>query len=86
MTNIWSQFENADRESSEFHIYQEFKQNERDFVCHDLRHRQETIREGKVYPPFGTTASEGHNFVHLSVATWKSDVFRYLDETVRRRS
>jgi dipeptidyl aminopeptidase/acylaminoacyl peptidase len=38
----------------------------------------------KIYPPFGATASEGHNFVHLSVATWEPDVFTFLDERLRR--
>lgn len=36
-----------------------------------------------IYPPYGTTAFEGHNFIDLSVATWESDVFAFLDD--RRR-
>ena len=34
----------------------------------------------KIYPPFGTTASEGHNLVDLSVATWEGDVFAFLGD------
>ena len=37
-----------------------------------------------IYPAFGTTSSDGHNLVDLSVATWESDVFRFLDEQLRR--
>ena len=37
-----------------------------------------------IYPPFGATASEGHNFVHLSVGTWEPDVFTFLAERMRR--
>jgi dienelactone hydrolase len=37
----------------------------------------------KVYPAFGTTASDGHNIVDLSVATWEHDVFAFLDEHAR---
>lgn len=37
-----------------------------------------------IYPPFGTTASEGHNVVDLSVATWEHDVFAFLDEHLQR--
>jgi dienelactone hydrolase len=37
----------------------------------------------KIYPPFGATPSEGHNFLHLSVATWEADVFTFLDERLR---
>ncbi len=33
-----------------------------------------------IYPAFGTTSSDGHNLVDLSVATWENDVFKFLDE------
>jgi fermentation-respiration switch protein FrsA (DUF1100 family) len=33
-----------------------------------------------IYPPFGATASDGHNVVDLSVATWEGDVFAFLSE------
>jgi dienelactone hydrolase len=32
----------------------------------------------KIYPPFGTSAAEGHNIVFRSVLTWESDVFAFL--------
>jgi hypothetical protein len=38
----------------------------------------------KIYPPFGTTASQGHNLVDLSPVTWERDVFAFLDEHMRR--
>jgi dienelactone hydrolase len=38
----------------------------------------------KIYPPSGTTTSEGHNLVDLSIATWERDVFAFLDEYSRR--
>jgi dienelactone hydrolase len=38
----------------------------------------------KIYPAFGATTSEGHNLVDLSVGTWESDVFAFLDEQLRR--
>ena len=38
----------------------------------------------KIYPAFGTSKSDGHNLVDLSVATWENDVFSFLDEQIRR--
>jgi carboxymethylenebutenolidase len=38
----------------------------------------------KIYPAFGATTFEGHNIVHLSVATWEPNVFTFLDEQLRR--
>jgi carboxymethylenebutenolidase len=38
----------------------------------------------RIYPAFGRTTSEGHNFVDLSVETWENDVFTFLDEQLRR--
>ena len=38
----------------------------------------------KIYPSFGTTASEGHNMVDLGVAVWEDDVFAFLTECLRR--
>jgi pimeloyl-ACP methyl ester carboxylesterase len=35
----------------------------------------------KLYPPFGDTAEQGHDLIHLGVWTWESDVFRFLDKT-----
>ena len=36
----------------------------------------------RIYPSFGSTASEGHNFLYSSVGTWESDVFAFLDESL----
>jgi len=37
----------------------------------------------RIFPPFGATASQGHNFVHLGIA-WEPDVFAFLDKYMRR--
>ncbi|MGH7696519.1 MAG: alpha/beta hydrolase family protein [Gemmatimonadaceae bacterium] len=37
----------------------------------------------KIYPAFGSTAGEGHNFVYGSVAAWERDVFAFLAEHMR---
>jgi dienelactone hydrolase len=36
----------------------------------------------RIYPAFGSTASEGHNFLYSSTGTWESDVFAFLDESL----
>jgi carboxymethylenebutenolidase len=38
----------------------------------------------KIYPSIGTTADEGHDFLHLGVEIWEPDVFAFLDENMRR--
>jgi hypothetical protein len=38
----------------------------------------------KIYPPVGTTAEEGHDFVYRRVAEWEPDVFAFLEECLRR--
>jgi len=38
----------------------------------------------KIYPAYGKTADDGHNFVYTDIAEWEGDVFRFLDEHVRR--
>ena len=38
-----------------------------------------------IYPPVGNTPAAGHNAVHTDIATWEVDVFRFLDQHVRRR-
>jgi dienelactone hydrolase len=40
--------------------------------------------ELKIYPPFGQTSREGHNFLYRSVGTWESDVFAFLDAHLQR--
>ena len=36
----------------------------------------------RIYPAFGSTASEGHNFLYSTTGTWESDVFAFLDESL----
>lgn len=36
----------------------------------------------KIYPAFGTSAREGHNFIFLGVKTWQRDVFSFLHKNL----
>jgi carboxymethylenebutenolidase len=36
----------------------------------------------KIYPKFGETPQEGHNLIFRSIATWESDVFKFLNESL----
>jgi carboxymethylenebutenolidase len=38
----------------------------------------------KIYAPVGQTADDGHNMVYEAIPQWEADVFRFLDEQVRR--
>jgi len=38
----------------------------------------------KIYPPVGQTANDGHNFLYTNVPQWEDDVFKFLDENVKR--
>jgi carboxymethylenebutenolidase len=38
----------------------------------------------KIYPPIGHTVDDGHDFLHLGVNIWESDVFAFLDENMQR--
>jgi carboxymethylenebutenolidase len=33
----------------------------------------------EIYPPVGSTADDGHDFIHLKIPTWEADVFAFLD-------
>ena len=37
----------------------------------------------KIYPPFGKTADDGHNFVYNDISEWEADVFGFLDMHVK---
>jgi len=37
-----------------------------------------------IYPRFGSTANQAHNLIFLSPRTWDADVFKFLDENLRR--
>src|SRR6185503_1166443 len=39
----------------------------------------------KIYPSFGRSVEEGHSLVYLSVGTWESEGFAFLDERMRRQ-
>jgi carboxymethylenebutenolidase len=38
----------------------------------------------KMYPPSGRTSEDGHNFVYIAIPQWENDVFKFLDEHVKR--
>ena len=38
----------------------------------------------KIYPPVGQTPDDGHNFLYLGIPQWEDDVFRFLDEHLKR--
>jgi dienelactone hydrolase len=38
----------------------------------------------KIYPPFGHSSDDGHNFLYLGIPQWEDDVFGFLDEHVKR--
>ena len=38
----------------------------------------------KIYPPIGDTVDDGHDFLHLGVNIWESDIFAFLDEHMRK--
>jgi carboxymethylenebutenolidase len=38
----------------------------------------------KIYPPIGHTVDDGHDFLHLGISSWESDVFVFLDEQMRK--
>ena len=38
----------------------------------------------KIYPAVGNTPADGHYAVYTDIATWEGDVFRFLDEHMRR--
>lgn len=41
--------------------------------------------ELKIYPAVGETPAAGHQAVYSDIITWQADVFRFLDEHLRRR-
>jgi dienelactone hydrolase len=38
----------------------------------------------KIYPPFGNSPFEGHNMIFLSIKTWETDVFKFLNKILLR--
>jgi carboxymethylenebutenolidase len=38
----------------------------------------------KIYPAVGQSPDEGHSFLYLAVPRWEPDVFKFLDDHVRR--
>lgn len=37
-----------------------------------------------IYPPVGQTPEDGHNFLYEAIPRWEGDVFKFLDEYVKR--
>ena len=40
----------------------------------------------KIYPAFGDTPTDGHNFLYFDVARWEQDVFAFLEANVAPRN
>jgi hypothetical protein len=38
----------------------------------------------KIYPPVGKSAEDGHNVIYTDISLWEDDVFKFLDEGLRR--
>jgi dienelactone hydrolase len=38
----------------------------------------------KIYPAIGHSPDDGHNFLYLGILQWEPDVFKFLDEYVKR--
>ena len=53
---------------------------ELDSVLNQL-HRPHVL---KIYPKLGNSIRDGHNLVFLGIKTWEADVFKFLDENLRR--
>jgi carboxymethylenebutenolidase len=39
--------------------------------------------ELKIYPKFGNSVNEGHNFIFLGIETWEADIFSFLEKNLR---
>jgi dienelactone hydrolase len=37
----------------------------------------------KIYPPFGRTSEDAHNFLYFAISRWEGDVFKFLDDHVK---
>jgi hypothetical protein len=46
--------------------------------------RLKTLHLLKIYPPVGQTSDDGHNCLYLAIPEWEPDVFKFLDEYVKR--
>jgi dienelactone hydrolase len=53
------------------------------YALDSVLNRLNKPHELKIYPKFGNSANEGHNFIFLSTKTWEKDVFRFLEECLR---
>jgi len=38
----------------------------------------------KIYPAVGQTSDDGHDFLYLAMPRWEDDVFRFLNDHVKR--
>lgn len=44
------------------------------------------VQRVSIYPPVGRTAAEGHDFIHLRIASWEPEVFSFLDQVLNEAS
>jgi dienelactone hydrolase len=72
-----------------FHIYAEndYSVAPGKVIAAEMK-RQSKVHRLKLFPPFGNTAEEGHDFIYLGITSWLDDVFSFLDKHMKagRRS
>jgi dienelactone hydrolase len=53
----------------------------------DLARELERLQKpyiAKIYPPVGKSAEDGHNLIYTDISLWEDDVFKFLDEGLKR--
>ncbi|MFI5187863.1 MAG: alpha/beta hydrolase family protein [Chitinophagales bacterium] len=52
-------------------------------VLDSMMNQNKKSHELKIYPDSGKSPDEGHNLIFKNINTWKTDVFEFLDKTLR---
>ena len=52
-------------------------------VLHDEMSQRSKAHRLRVFPAFGETAEDGHQFVYQGISIWERDVFAFLDEHLK---
>ena len=53
------------------------------FALDSVMNRLGRPHQLKIYPAFGKSTNEGHNFIFLDVKSWQADVFEFLSESLQ---
>jgi len=54
------------------------------YALDSVLNRLNKQHELKIYPKFGNSANQAHNIIFLGTPIWEEDVFKFLDENLRR--